>query len=77
MCSLNLRLDAVPDASAVTLPPIKVRWDKADRLQYEHVVSERVSTMQSAILSLRALDAEICKLNKILVDASEQAGHSC
>ena len=74
LCTLNIQLDVITSSSTVALPPTKTRWDKVDKALYEQAVSECVSTLQSGSGSLGALDAEICKLNKILVEAAEKAG---
>ena len=74
LCTLNIQLNAAKPTSVAILPPFKIRWEKVDKMQYEEIVTGYMPNVKCGSTSLGALDAEIRKLNQILVKAFEHAG---
>ena len=66
-CETNIPLVGVI-VSENALPPSKrVRWEKVDQSQYQQAISSAVTSLDTDVNSLGALDERICKLNQILV----------
>ena len=74
LCSFDIQLSAVRSTSETTFPPSKVKWEKIDKDQYRDIVTASIAKVDQNPTTLGALDAEIRKLNQVLVKASEQSG---
>ena len=74
LCSFDIQLSAVRSTSETTFPPSKVKWEKVDKDQYRDIVTASIAKVDQNPTTLGALDAEIRKLNQVLVKASEQSG---
>ena len=74
LCTLNIQLNAAKPTSVAILPSSKIRWEKLEKMQYEEILTGCMPNVKCGSTSLGALDAEIRKLNQILVKASEHAG---
>ena len=76
LCSFDIQLSAVRSTSETAFPPSKVKWEKIDKDQYRDIVTVGIAKVDQNPTTLGGLDAEIRKLNQILVKASEQSGHT-
>ena len=74
LCSFDIQLSAVRSTGETTFPPSKVKWKKIDKDQYREIVTVSIAKVDQNPTTLGALDAEIRKLNQVLVKASEQSG---
>ena len=69
--AFDIQLSAVRSTSETTFPPSKVKWEKIDKEQYRDIVTVSIAKVDRNTTTLGALDAEMQKLNQVLVKASE------
>ena len=56
------------------MPSRRVKWEKIDKEEYNRVVTGKIVEQRQDIASEGILDAQICKINQIVVQAAEAQG---